>query len=152
MFELTESLMFQFVFQSKMTFNQFCGKYSVCPHLTTSIVQNTAAARWALHPRPTYQSYQDFTKVCLSTVLNTCKRVQITMCNTDNLWIRNTMASSWQLTRCLVITVGYHRLLVRFCQLPYMNCQSIFSGQVLPVTIYELLEYLFWLGFASYHI
>ena len=44
----------EFVFQNKITLSQFCGNYDVCPHFNNVDSLNTAAARWALHPRPTY--------------------------------------------------------------------------------------------------
>ena len=152
MFELTESLMFQFVFQSKMTFNQFCGKYGVCPHHLTSIVQNTAADHLGSPPTSYVLEltgfHQGIFKVLYSIRAKECK---ITMCNTDNLWIRNTMASSWQLTRCQVITVGY---IIDFWLGPSDHICSIISqtsGQA-PVTIYMQYYIIeFWLG-PSDHI
>ena len=44
----------EFVLQNKITFLQYCGNYDVCPHFNNVDSLNTAVARWALHPRPTY--------------------------------------------------------------------------------------------------
>ena len=54
MFELTKSLIFSLSFKINWLLIKFVEITVSVPISTTSIAQNTAAARWALHPRPTY--------------------------------------------------------------------------------------------------
>ena len=77
-----------------MTFNQFCGKYGVCPHLTTSIVQNTAAVLMGSAPSLLRtRANQDFPKVylkyCTQYVPKSAKlqcAIQI-ICGSEIQWI-----------------------------------------------------------------